>query len=555
MIFANYRRLALLFCVMGLVSVHAAPPADQMARGQKIFTEKCSMCHQPNGAGVPTVFPPLAKSEWLKEKRDSVVKVLCEGLSGPVDVAGQHFDNLMPAQILDDQQVADVLTFVANSWGNEAPIFTADEVKTGRSNSRFPTYAELLKSAEYRPLPAAPEGFTLREVAKSPEFMTRLAMDPVKKTIYALAEKGSVYVLDMGVGAFVQIIKATDYLELGGVDAVTMGMTVDAQGRLWIVSNQKRKESLPHQNEVVIWRLSETVDGHPGKLAPWFRTRYPYGVGPYNHGVSHLAFGPDGMLYVNSGSRTDGGEPGNDPERSKGGEVDITACIWRLDPRAEQPKIEVYARGIRNAYGFAWDDAGDLFTFANGPDYNAPEEMDFVQQGKHYGFPYQFADWPVKPGFPYSYTPPPPPGLEFTPPVVNLGPAGGGSPAGLSTFDPHSSPCGTIWCGGDFPPSLRGGFLMTRFGNLLGPPAVQEDVGFDLLSVRVDKTSGSRVTAKVTTVLAPLARPLDVLSIGRGHVLILEYTRPTDFKNKIGWLPGRVLELAPVEPAKDAKGG
>ena len=96
---------------------------------------------------------------------------------------------------------------------------------------------------------------------------------------------------------------------------------------------------------------------------------------------------------------------------------------------------------------------------------------------------------------------------------------------------------------------------MTRFGNLLGPPAVQEDVGFDLLSVRVDKTSSSRVTAKVTTVLAPLARPLDVLSIGRGHVLILEYTRPTDFKNKIGWLPGRVLELAPVEPAKDAKGG
>ncbi|EDY16986.1 cytochrome c class I [Chthoniobacter flavus Ellin428] len=382
MIFANFRRLAPLFCVLGLVSVHAAPPADQMARGQKTFTEKCSMCHQPNGAGVPTVFPPLAKSDWLKDKRDSVVKVLCEGLSGPVDVAGQHFDNLMPAQILDDQQVADVLTFVANSWGNEAPIFTADEVKTGRSNSRFPTYAELLKSAEYRPLPPAPEGFTLREVAKSPEFMTRLAMDPVKKTIYALAEKGSVYVLDMGVGAFVQIIKATDYLELGGVDAVTMGMTVDAQGRLWIVSNQKRKESLPHQNEVVIWRSSETVDGHPGKLMPWFRTRYPYGVGPYNHGVSHLAFGPDGMLYVNSGSRTDGGEPGNDPERSKGGEVDITACIWRLDPRAEQPKIEVYARGIRNAYGFAWDDAGDLFTFANGPDYNAPEEMDFVQPGQ-----------------------------------------------------------------------------------------------------------------------------------------------------------------------------
>lgn len=556
MIFATFRRLVpLLLFVGGLASLHAAPPADQMARGQKIFTEKCLMCHQPNGTGVPQVYPPLVQSDWLKDKREAVVKVLCEGLSGPVDVAGQHFDNLMPAQILDDQQVADVLTYAANSWGNENPAFTLDEVKDGRSKSRFPTYAELLKSAEYRPLPAAPTGFTLREVAKSPEFLTRLALDPVKKTIYALAEKGSVYVLDMGVGAFVQIIKATDYLELGGVDAVTMGMTVDAQGRLWIVSNQKRKESLPHQNEVVIWRSSETVDGHPAKMLPWFRTRYPYGVGPYNHGVSHLAFGPDGMLYVNSGSRTDGGEPGNDPERSKDGEVEITACIWRLDPRSDQPKIEVYARGIRNAYGFAWDDAGDFFTFSNGPDYNAPEEMDFVQQGKHYGFPYQFADWPVKPGFPYPYTPPPPPGVEFTPPVMNVGPAGGGSPTGLSTFDAHSSPGGSIWCGGDFPPSLRGGFLVPRFGNLLGPPAVQDDVGFDLLSVRVDKATGSRVTAKVTTVLAPLARPLDVLSIGRGHILILEYTRTTDFKSKIGWLPGRVLELAPVEPVKDAKGG
>ena len=69
-----------------------------------------------------------------------------------------------------------------------------------------------------------------------------------------------------------------------------------------------------------------------------------------------------------------------------------------------------YARGIRNAYGFAWDDAGNLFTFSNGPDYNAPEEMDFIQQGRHYGFPFQFADWPVKAGFPYPHTPAPPAG-------------------------------------------------------------------------------------------------------------------------------------------------
>jgi glucose/arabinose dehydrogenase len=311
------------------------------------------------------------------------------------------------------------------------------------------------------------------------------------------------------------------------------------------VSNQKRTESIPHQNEVMIWRSSETLGGQPAKMRPWFRTQYPYGVGPYNHGVSHLAFGPDGMLYVNSGSRTDGGEAGNDPQRYQGGEVEITACLWRLNPRDEQPKLEIYARGIRNAYGFAWDAAGNLFTFSNGPDYNAPEEMDFIHAGCHYGFPYQFADWPVKPGFPYPHTPPAPSGLEFTPPVVNLGPAGGGSAAGLSTFDPHSAPGGALWCGEDFPASLRGSFLVTRFGNLLGPPAVADDVGFDLLSVRVDRRDKKRVTAQVNTAVAPLARPLDVIGIGQGRALILEYTRPIDFKSKTGWLPGRNLELAP----------
>ncbi|HEY3901584.1 MAG TPA: c-type cytochrome [Chthoniobacter sp.] len=527
-------------------SAVAAPSAEQMARGEKIFTEKCAMCHQPSGLGTPPVYPPLAHSDWLAGKREQAVKTLSEGLSGPIDVAGQHFDNLMPAQILDDAQVSDVLTYAGNSWGNQNPPFTKEEVRAGRSTSKFPTYQDLLHSAEYRPLPPAPEGFTLKEVAKLPEFFTRLASDREHKAIYGLAQSGNVYLLDLAAGAFGQIIKASDYLKLEQGDTVTMGMTVDDQGRLWIVSNQKWANTVPQTNDVIIWRSSKMVDGHPAGMQPWFHTQYPYGVGPYNHGVSHMAFGPDGMLYVNSGSRTDGGEAGNDPQRYQGGEVAITACLWRLNPKEESPKLEIYARGIRNAYGFAWDDAGRLFTFANGPDYSAPEEMDFVQQGLHYGFPFQFADWPVKPGFPYPYTPAPPPGLEFTPPVLNLGPAGGGSAKGLSTFDAHSAPGGAIWCGQEFPPAVRGSFLVTRFGNLLGPPASPEDVGFDLLSVRVNPpVAGERVTAQVKTVLAPLARPLDVLDLGQGRVLILEYTRPIDFKSQAGWLPGRVLELDP----------
>ena len=229
---AVLRSFAVSILAMDFVTAHAAPPAEQMARGEKIFTEKCAMCHQASGQGVPPVYPPLAHSEWLTARREDVVKALSEGLSGPVEVAGAHFDNLMPAQILDDAQVADVLTYVGNSWGSENAVFSPDEVRDARSKSRFPTYAKLLESAAYRPLPPAPAGFSSRVVAPSPEFLTRLAADRERKTIYALAEKGSVYVLDLAAGAFGLIIKAGDYLDPSPGDIVTMGITVDAQGRL-----------------------------------------------------------------------------------------------------------------------------------------------------------------------------------------------------------------------------------------------------------------------------------------------------------------------------------
>jgi glucose/arabinose dehydrogenase len=280
-------------------------------------------------------------------------------------------------------------------------------------------------------------------------------------------------------------------------------------------------------------------------MKPWFKTTYPYGVGGMNHGVGHLSFGPDGMLYVGSGARTDGGEVrGDKGTYYQGAEVDITACIWQLDPKAKKPKIEVHARGLRNPYGFAWDGDGTMFAFSNGPDYSAPEEMDLILPGRHYGFPYQFSNWPIKPHFPYEHTPPPPKGVEFTMPVMNMGPDAGGSAEGLGTFDAHSCPGGAIWCGADFPEPLRGGFLVTRFGNMLGPPAAPKDVGFDLISVHVDKNGDAKATARVEAVLSPLSRPLDILQIGPGRMLILEYSRATGTRNQSSWGPGRILELA-----------
>ena len=234
---------------------------------------------------------------------------------------------------------------------------------------------------------------------------------------------------------------------------------------------------------------------------------------------------------------------------AKIGETPITAVMWRLDPRAAAPRIEVIARGIRNAYSFAWDGSGNLFTVSNGPDAHAPEEMDHVipprlgEEPRHHGFPYQLGDAPAGTKW-YPHTPDAPPGSRFVPPVMNLGPAGimGGKPTG--TFNAHSSPTGLIWLGPEWPESVRNSFLMARLGSFLAGPGPDEEHGFDILQLRMEQRADGGWNARTTTFLAGLGRPIDVF-VGRPGVLhVLEYTRPTDLRGKAGWLPGRILELA-----------
>ncbi len=523
-----------------MVQLTQAEPASrsQMDHGQQLYLQNCYLCHQASGQGSPGVFPPLAQSDFLLADKERSIRIVAEGLSQEITVNGKKYNGAMPPVALNDQDTADLLTYVRNVWGNQGDAITADEVKTTRAKTRFPTYEQLVRASGFAPLPPAPAGFTLREVVRLPENPTRMASDGTGKLLYVLAVNGNVWRVDIASGTFRLLLRGDRYTDKSLGTPSATGMVMDSQHRLYLAINQRNEKVTPVMDEVTLFRTTDVSDGDPFDPQPWLRTSYPWGIGPFNHSVNNMGIGPDGFLYVNSGSRTDGGESGTSDRYSKAGEAPITACLWRIDPRSPQPGIEIYAHGLRNSFGFCWDDGGHLVATENGPDADVPEELNVIEKGKHYGFPYQFSNWTKKP---YPYTPDASPALHFTLPVANLGPAGGFHGEPLYTFDPHSSPSGIVFLGPDFPERYRGTFLLGRFGNLLKQPV---DVGFDLLQARLSRNEKGEYVAAISTVLAPLARPVDLHLSGKGTVYIAEYTRPLDYKSGLPMLPGRILELS-----------
>jgi glucose/arabinose dehydrogenase/cytochrome c5 len=524
------KTLALLTLAAVLArSVVAAPD------GAALYERHCALCHGAGGQGVAGVFPPLAAADFLVKQREKALRAPLEGLMGKIEVNGVVYQGGMPPVMLRDEEVAAVFGHVFSSWGNALPAPTTDEIAKLRAKTRFKTFDALQAALGGGALPAAPPGWTLRvgvELSFSP---VRLAAHPDGKSALILEQNGNVWRWEFGATVCTRIVEGASYLDRALGPPSVLGATVDRRGRLYLVCNQRNEKVRPVRDEVTIFRTS-AWSGERGweQPAPWLRASYPWGIGPFNHGVSHIAPGPDGWLYVNSGSRTDGGEAGTSPDFSTAGEEPITAAIWRINPDDDTPRIEVFARGLRNSFGFCWDDAGRLLATENGPDADAPEELNWIERDGHYGFPFQFADWETKP---YPHTPDAPGGLAITRPFRNLGPDAGGSARRISTFDPHSCPSGIVWLGDDWPAPLGGSFVVARFGNL-----IKAESGFDLLALRPD------FAARATTahrVLHPLGRPIDVLKLSGHRLLIAEYCRGTNYAAGLG-TPGRLLVLEPV---------
>ncbi|QKJ29994.1 cytochrome c [Mucilaginibacter mali] len=106
-----------------------------VAAGKKVYTLYCLTCHQADGGGVPNMNPPLIKTSYVLGDKNKIIKIVLKGFNENVEINGDTYTNVMPPQAtLTDQEIADVLTYVRNSFGNKAAAIKSADVKKVRTS-------------------------------------------------------------------------------------------------------------------------------------------------------------------------------------------------------------------------------------------------------------------------------------------------------------------------------------------------------------------------------------------------------------------------------------
>ena len=108
--------------------------AEQMEFGKQIYMQTCFACHQAEGQGIPNAFPPLANSDYLNADVSRAIGIVLKGKTGEITVNGKKYNSVMTRQSISNEEIADVMTYVYNSWGNNKTVVTksqVDQVKSG----------------------------------------------------------------------------------------------------------------------------------------------------------------------------------------------------------------------------------------------------------------------------------------------------------------------------------------------------------------------------------------------------------------------------------------
>jgi mono/diheme cytochrome c family protein len=102
---------------------------EEFAAGQTLYIRHCQVCHGPEGQGSADMYPPLVNTQWVTGDKARLIRTILLGLSEPIEINGKIYNQEMPAfKHLNDQEVADILTYIRNSFGNSAGAVIPGEV-------------------------------------------------------------------------------------------------------------------------------------------------------------------------------------------------------------------------------------------------------------------------------------------------------------------------------------------------------------------------------------------------------------------------------------------
>ena len=391
---------------------------------------------------------------------------------------------------------------------------------------------------------------------------TSLGRDPTTDIRYALKTNGDITLVPSGT-----VYTAADH----GFSRPS-ALFIDADGTFYIlkridlsgynIATITKGEVDPSSSERTWFTLAET--------APYERCDCIF-----NHEVNGLVVSPDNRsLFINSGSRTDHGEV-QDGNRAFPDlrETALTSVVLRVPTDARDLVLPnnrdalraqgfLFAEGLRNSYDLAFAPNGDLFAAENGPDRDMAEELNWLREGHHYGFPWrmgledtpqQFPDYDpasdfllparftaVREGYYHNDPTYPPPPRDFTDPVINLGPdadayrdpADGqikdASEEGVrfATFTAHRSPLGLVFDTDNAldEPFQGDGFVLSWTegdpdgDDIAGP---FNDPSEDLLHLDLAKV-GDNYEARVSRIVGGFSNPIDAEIIGN-RIYVIEW--------------------------------
>ena len=143
--------LLLVFSAAGCLIGREQMPKPGTDAGRVQFEAYCAACHQPDGSGGVGGGPPLAESSWVRGPESRLIRIVLHGLRGPIEVAGETYDREMLSfgQVISDEQIASLLTYVRSRWGRIDRPVTAEQVRQIRrasaDRSGYWTVEELLE--------------------------------------------------------------------------------------------------------------------------------------------------------------------------------------------------------------------------------------------------------------------------------------------------------------------------------------------------------------------------------------------------------------------------